>query len=298
MLYWLYGESRLTTSAIAQSVATQACQDDRLLSSFFFDWAGKTALRDPERFIPTIMYKVARFDQELLQSLSQKVTIEPDIRYQRISMQAALLVNACLGKYKGSFARPLLIVIDALDTCNNVNDPVVAHGICMFLEALSHVSFHVKVMVTGQCSPMTAPVSQFPGFPKYLMQELQSPVMRKDPPVVARIWTESKKKSVEGHTCRGTLYFNGNKLWGPYYCHDNTVKIQSALKQADPRLELRLEKKAKSIEGHTCSINIEANGIRLLNNLSCHDRMESLANAITSLWAGSPPSPVLTGKNA
>lgn len=105
-----------------------------------------------------------------------------------------------------------------------------------------------------------------------------------------RVWLTEKSKTVEGHVNTATLYFNGNKIWGPSGCHDNTVDIQTALRQADPRFELRLERKSHSVEGHTRSINIRARGKMYLENHSCHDNMQSMADRITGIWLGSPPT--------
>ena len=107
-----------------------------------------------------------------------------------------------------------------------------------------------------------------------------------------RTWVNTKDKTVEGHTNTAALYFDGNPnpLWGPNGCHDNTVDIQTALRQADPRLELRMERKGHSVEGHTRTFNVEARGQTLLQNHSCHDNMESLSSTINTIWAVSPPN--------
>ena len=108
-----------------------------------------------------------------------------------------------------------------------------------------------------------------------------------------RCWTESTGHSVEGHTNTATLYFKNQAtpLWGPQGCHDNTVDIQTALRKADPRFELRLQRKAHTVEGHTLTFNIRANGVDLLRNLSCHDNMDSLATVINTIWSVDPPTP-------
>lgn len=103
-------------------------------------------------------------------------------------------------------------------------------------------------------------------------------------------WVETKDKTVEGHTNSAALYFNDNLLWGPKGCHDNTVDIQTALRKADPRLELRMERKGHSVEGHTRTFNVRANGEDVLTGHSCHDNMEELAMIINTIWAVNPPN--------
>ena len=107
-----------------------------------------------------------------------------------------------------------------------------------------------------------------------------------------KCWTETKDKTVEGHTNSAALYFKdqGKPLWGPKGCHDNTVDIQAALRKADPRLELRMERKEHSVEGHTRTFNVRANGKDLLIGHSCHDNMDDLATIINTIWAVDPPN--------
>ncbi|KAI8722837.1 hypothetical protein NCS52_00428800 [Fusarium sp. LHS14.1] len=105
-----------------------------------------------------------------------------------------------------------------------------------------------------------------------------------------RVWLNEKPHSKEGHDNTATLFYQGNQVWGPHGCHDNTVDIQTALRQADPRFELRLERKSHSIEGHTRTINIRARGKMYLENHSCHENMQSMADTINGIWIASPPT--------
>ncbi|KAI6354344.1 hypothetical protein MCOR25_008667 [Pyricularia grisea] len=107
---------------------------------------------------------------------------------------------------------------------------------------------------------------------------------------MSSVWLNEKSKTVEGHTNTATLYFKGEKIVGPFSCHDNTVDIQTALRQVDDRMELRLARKDKTVEGHTRAFNIKHNGKEILSNHSCHDNMESLVNSINTIWKIMPPS--------
>ena len=103
------------------------------------------------------------------------------------------------------------------------------------------------------------------------------------------VWIETTGHSVEGHTNTAALYFNNNLLWGPKSCHDNAVDLQAALRQADPRLELRLARKDKTVEGHTRKISVRANGQNVLEGLSVHDNMDDLPGIINAVWIVNPP---------
>jgi hypothetical protein len=114
MVYWLYGDRRLTTSAIAQSIAIKAHEKDQLISSFFFAWNGDTAWRDSAHLIPTVMYKMARFDKDFLRCITGAISVEPDIRDRQASEQISFLVKMSFRHYKETGNRALLFVIDAL----------------------------------------------------------------------------------------------------------------------------------------------------------------------------------------
>ena len=107
-----------------------------------------------------------------------------------------------------------------------------------------------------------------------------------------KCWVERKDKTVEGHTSSAALYFKDQEkpLWGPKSCHQNAYDIKTALHKADSRLELRMDPWDHSVEGHTRTFNIRANGVDLLRNLSCHDNMDSLATIINTIWTVDPPN--------
>ncbi|KAH6858810.1 hypothetical protein B0T12DRAFT_165499 [Alternaria alternata] len=104
-----------------------------------------------------------------------------------------------------------------------------------------------------------------------------------------KVWLDTINKTVEGHTNTCTLFYNDKIIWGPRSCHDNTVDLQTVLRKADPRLELRLARKDHSVEGHTRAISVMSKGEVILNKLSCHDNMEGLVTAINTIWVVSPP---------
>jgi hypothetical protein len=105
----------------------------------------------------------------------------------------------------------------------------------------------------------------------------------------SKVWLNITSKTVEGHTNTCELFFNDKSIWGPRSCHDNTVKLQTALHKADKRLELRLDTKSKTVEDHTRNINVESKGEVILSKLGCHENMEGLAIAINTIWLISPP---------
>ncbi|GAB1196523.1 hypothetical protein APSETT444_005795 [Aspergillus pseudonomiae] len=95
------------------------------------------------------------------------------------------------------------------------------------------------------------------------------------------VWTEHKSHSVEGHTLIGELKYKGQTIWGPRACHPNTTQLGKALTDADWRFAMTFEHRDKSVEGHVRKISVKDwNGNLLLDGLSTHDSMDSLARAV------------------
>jgi hypothetical protein len=91
---------------------------------------------------------------------------------------------------------------------------------------------------------------------------------------------DPKEHSVEGHIKKCTLKFNGNIIWGPASCHDNSTKLAEALHSADSRFELVIEDKSHSTEGHIAKISVYRGGHTYLSNHSTHDNMTGLRDAV------------------
>jgi hypothetical protein len=95
-----------------------------------------------------------------------------------------------------------------------------------------------------------------------------------------RVWLEPKSHSVEGHSSKCTLFFNGRSIWGPSSCHGNSIQLRDALQAADPRFDLKIQDKPKTIEGHIKTISVKRGNQLDLNRLSIHDNMSGLYGAI------------------
>ncbi|KAL2158699.1 hypothetical protein VTH06DRAFT_4181 [Thermothelomyces fergusii] len=70
---------------------------------------------------------------------------------------------------------------------------------------------------------------------------------------------EPKEHSVEGHTKLATLYFKGKPIWGP--------------------------DKEKTVEGHIATITIKTGDKVYLDQLSTHDNMKGLRDAVRKVLA-------------
>ena len=91
---------------------------------------------------------------------------------------------------------------------------------------------------------------------------------------------ENIEESVEGHTAQAWLHFNGEKIWGPKSCHDNTIRLARALEKADSRFSIPIEPKEHHISKHTRSISVKDwDGNYVIYKLSTDEDMDSLVSA-------------------
>jgi hypothetical protein len=167
MVYWLYGDSRSTTTAIAQRVARYAEQKGRLVSSFFFSWAGDASLRNPAHLIPTIMYRAALFDMDLRRNIAHAISHDPDIQDRQATAQISVLVKGAFNNYEFPSGTRPLIVIDALDTCEHVDREGTANDIATLIKSLSAIPVCIELFITSRFTQITAPIVKQPGFPSY-----------------------------------------------------------------------------------------------------------------------------------
>jgi hypothetical protein len=150
MVLWVHGGARLATTAVAQGVAKRAHEEDRLLASYFFSWTGDAERCDPANLIPTIMYKIALFDEDFLRRVAHAVDMERDIRDKDASVQISLLLKNSFEHAITASGAPLLIVIDAMDACNHLDVPKVAQDIASFLQTLTALPLRVKIVITSR----------------------------------------------------------------------------------------------------------------------------------------------------
>ncbi|TLD14886.1 hypothetical protein PspLS_10802 [Pyricularia sp. CBS 133598] len=106
---------------------------------------------------------------------------------------------------------------------------------------------------------------------------------------MTKVWLSTSPRTIEGQFYFCQLFFEKKEITGPISCHNNTEEIQKALRQAYPRLDLRLQRKHKSIEGHNRSFNVKYKDSYISRDLSCHESMEDLVAAVIQIWKEKPP---------
>src|SRR5258708_1058986 len=114
-IYWVNGLAGIGKSTIARTVAEDAKDRNLLGASFFFSRQEKE-LSDGDLFIPTIAYQLAQSHPEARPAIIRVLRRDPGIVKKTISPQFKELIIEPLYKIK---SQPGIIVVDALDECDN-----------------------------------------------------------------------------------------------------------------------------------------------------------------------------------
>ena len=121
-IYWLKGMAGTGKSTIALTVAREYHDNGRLGASFFFSRGGGE-LASTRRFAATIAAQLADTSPELRRLISDAVVSNRHIHNLGLYDQWEKLVLQPLSQLsRNTFSLPLVIVVDALDECDNEDD--------------------------------------------------------------------------------------------------------------------------------------------------------------------------------
>ncbi|KAF8594417.1 hypothetical protein BDV93DRAFT_166894, partial [Ceratobasidium sp. AG-I] len=147
-IYWLNGMAGTGKTTIAYSFCDQLKNSLALAASFFCSRQVKEC-RDVNLILPTLAYQLARFSRPFQHHLSKAIEKDPDIHTRKIPEQFQKLIVEPLLKAKDTIPLDLVVVIDALDECDNKG------GVCQILEVLlSHsTQLPLKFFATSRPEP-------------------------------------------------------------------------------------------------------------------------------------------------
>ncbi len=114
-IYWVNGLAGIGKSTIARTVAENAKDLDLLGASFFFSRQEKE-LSDAAIFIPTIAYQLAQSHPKVRPAVIKVLQRDPGILQKSFATQLKELIIGPLCKVK---SKPVIVVVDALDECDN-----------------------------------------------------------------------------------------------------------------------------------------------------------------------------------
>ena len=150
-IFWLSGMAGTGKSAIARTLAHKLSEKKQLGASFFFS-RGRGDRGNASKFFTSIAYQLAILDAEngsLARSIRKAIDQCPDIFKRAKRDQWKILVQEPLSQLKGYSTHGILVlVIDALDECENDKD--VQLILRIFNESKGFERIQFRVFVTGR----------------------------------------------------------------------------------------------------------------------------------------------------
>ncbi|KAB5592631.1 Vegetative incompatibility protein HET-E-1 [Ceratobasidium theobromae] len=117
-VYWMDGMAGTGKTTIACTLSGQLESRGQLAASFFCTRTSPEC-RDPMRIVPTIAYQLARHSTPFRSALCRVLSEDPDIGSRNIFAQFERLLKEPLEAVEGKLANNLVVVIDALDECED-----------------------------------------------------------------------------------------------------------------------------------------------------------------------------------
>ncbi|KAB5589208.1 hypothetical protein CTheo_7351 [Ceratobasidium theobromae] len=147
-LYWMNGMAGTGKTTIACSFSNTLEARKQLAASFFCTRTSPEC-RQVNRIIPTIAYQLARYSIPFQGALCEVLANEPDIGSKNVIKQMERLLKGPLSKVKEAIPDNLVVVIDALDECED------RHGVRLMLDLLFKYapSLPLKFFVTSRPEP-------------------------------------------------------------------------------------------------------------------------------------------------
>ncbi|KAB5587950.1 hypothetical protein CTheo_8608 [Ceratobasidium theobromae] len=148
-VYFMSGMAGTGKTTIACSFS-KALEERKQLAASFFCTRNSPECRRASRIIPTIAYQLARYSMSFRSALCEILGNDPDIGLTNISKQFECLLKEPLVKIGGALSDNLVVVIDALDECDDQN------GVGIFLDMIFRFGqdLPLRFFVTSRPEPM------------------------------------------------------------------------------------------------------------------------------------------------
>ncbi|KEP49066.1 putative vegetative incompatibility protein HET-E-1 [Rhizoctonia solani 123E] len=147
-VYWMSGMAGTGKTTIAATLS-DALFNQKQLGASFFCTRTSPECSSIERVVPTLAYQLARYSRPFQAAVGRVLENDPDIGTREISLQFERLLKEPLLKVKNTIPRNVVIIIDALDECDN------QRGAKTLLNALfqHNPSLPVKFFITSRPEP-------------------------------------------------------------------------------------------------------------------------------------------------
>jgi len=150
-IFWLNGMAGTGKSTISRTVARQLAEEKRLAASFFFS-RGRGDISHAGKFFTTIATQLAHSLPVLSPCLSKAIDEHHNISQRGLTEQWKHLILGPLSNLKDTPTRarpaPMVIVIDALDECENEDD--IKLILALLAQAQHLNSIRLRVFVTSR----------------------------------------------------------------------------------------------------------------------------------------------------
>jgi hypothetical protein len=167
-IFWLSGWAGAGKSTIARTVAHE-CYDKGCLGASFFFSRGKEDVSHAGKFFTTIALQLAANFPILGDLIRKAASANRNIASKTQREQWKLLIREPLSKLEaGSLRLPLVLVIDALDECEDDSD--IKRILDLFFEAQACETVRLRIFVTSR--PQTPIRLKFHKFPGIFHQDL------------------------------------------------------------------------------------------------------------------------------
>ncbi|KAG9076375.1 hypothetical protein FRC06_009539, partial [Ceratobasidium sp. 370] len=117
-IYWMNGMAGTGKTTIAYSLC-ERLKSTRQLAASFFCSRQLPECRDVDRIVPTLSYQLSRFSRPFRYAIAQVLEQDPDVHNQLLADQFRKLILEPLNQVKDALPADLIVVIDALDECDN-----------------------------------------------------------------------------------------------------------------------------------------------------------------------------------
>ena len=146
IIFWLNGLAGTGKSTIARTVACEYYNQNRLAASFFFS-RGSGDTSHAGKFCTSIAVQLAHLSLVLKRHICEAIADHRDIANQSLRQQWNQLVLRPLSKLNDDFPRPLILVVDALDECDEHDVQVIVQ---LFAEVRSFKTVPLRIFMTSR----------------------------------------------------------------------------------------------------------------------------------------------------
>lgn len=147
---WLSGLAGSGKSAVAQSIAEKYAGQRRLAASFFFS-RKEILRRKAHGFFPTLACQLLVFAPSIKPALLDALDADASIPTKVLLEQARRLLQEPIVSSPTSFLDPVLIVVDSLDECDDVN--MAKEIVHLLTGILQQCPWPLKVLFTSRAEP-------------------------------------------------------------------------------------------------------------------------------------------------